>query len=305
MPGMMQLVRTKDHPRGAVPPVVDEADRVAFPQEGCSSASHRAADIRSCIDESLHNGQPARANIRFDAVLFDLDRTLFHFDSSRLWSFANRLIVRGHERLLALGHRPPGLPRYANLMRFYMSMACLRSFVFRREIPIVEVIRFSHARLRIRLSEADAVALAWTCEDVLKERLTVDPESRPLLETLHNAGLRLGLVSNTIAPHFLLDDYLKSVHLLDYLPTRVYSSDVAFRKPHREIFRRALERLGVSAERTVFVGDRMRNDVKGAARLGMTTILVSPTGRAGRSRFRPDHIVRRLSEIPCVLGVQV
>jgi putative hydrolase of the HAD superfamily len=44
------------------------------------------------------------------------------------------------------------------------------------------------------------------------------------------------------------------------------------RKPHPVIFERALDALGVEAERTLFVGDRLYEDVRGAGELGMTTV---------------------------------
>jgi putative hydrolase of the HAD superfamily len=43
------------------------------------------------------------------------------------------------------------------------------------------------------------------------------------------------------------------------------------RKPHPAIFQRALDELGVAAERTLFVGDSLATDLGGAAALGMRT----------------------------------
>jgi len=44
------------------------------------------------------------------------------------------------------------------------------------------------------------------------------------------------------------------------------------RKPHPAIFERALAALEVEPENTLFVGDRLFEDVRGAAELGMTTV---------------------------------
>jgi len=52
----------------------------------------------------------------------------------------------------------------------------------------------------------------------------------------------------------------------------VFSSEVGKRKPHPEIFERALSALDASAEEAIFVGDRLFEDVRGAAELGMTTV---------------------------------
>jgi putative hydrolase of the HAD superfamily len=72
-------------------------------------------------------------------------------------------------------------------------------------------------------------------------------------------------------------------------------------KPHRRIFQTALDRMDVTAERAMYVGDRLGKDVRGSGRVGMRTVLLSRSGRARLSRFRPDHIVQQLSELPPLL----
>ena len=52
----------------------------------------------------------------------------------------------------------------------------------------------------------------------------------------------------------------------------VFSSELGKRKPHAEIFRRALEALGVAPEEALFVGDRLYEDVRGAKAVGMATV---------------------------------
>jgi putative hydrolase of the HAD superfamily len=47
---------------------------------------------------------------------------------------------------------------------------------------------------------------------------------------------------------------------------------VGKRKPHPAIFERALEALEVAPADSVFVGDRLLEDVRGAGELGMTTV---------------------------------
>jgi putative hydrolase of the HAD superfamily len=47
---------------------------------------------------------------------------------------------------------------------------------------------------------------------------------------------------------------------------------VGLRKPHPAIFERVLEELGVAPEDALFVGDRLFEDIRGAAELGMTTV---------------------------------
>lgn len=75
-------------------------------------------------------------------------------------------------------------------------------------------------------------------------------------------------------------------------------------KPSRRIFQLALERLQVSAQHAVFVGDRVDNDIKGAARVGMRTVLLLHGDRAPARTARPDYTVRRLGEVTGIVKQQ-
>ena len=93
-----------------------------------------------------------------------------------------------------------------------------------------------------------------------------------LLESLRSRGLRLGLVSNAFDPGWLLHRDLEQMGIAERIDFAVFSSEVGKRKPHPAIFERALEALAVAPAETMFVGDRLYEDVRGAGELGMTTV---------------------------------
>ena len=97
------------------------------------------------------------------------------------------------------------------------------------------------------------------------------PHTHALLETLRERGLKLALVSNAFDPGWLLHRDLEQMDLARRLDFSVFSSEVGMRKPHPAIFERALAALGVAAEQTLFVGDRLYEDIRGASELGMAT----------------------------------
>jgi putative hydrolase of the HAD superfamily len=93
-----------------------------------------------------------------------------------------------------------------------------------------------------------------------------------LLDALRARRLKLGLVSNAFDPEWLLQRDLEQTGIRQRLDVAVFSSGVGIRKPHAPIFERALAALGVPAERALFVGDRLYEDVRGAGEMGMTTV---------------------------------
>src|SRR3954447_7027333 len=124
--------------------------------------------------------------------------------------------------------------------------------------------------LGAELSEEDvrlyAEASLWEGEMLLF------PHTHALLDSLRARGLKTAIVSNTSVPGWLLEPVLSKQGLASRIDAAVFSSEVGKRKPHPLIFRRALDELGVEPGNALFVGDRVRQDVRGARDAGMVTV---------------------------------
>ena len=106
----------------------------------------------------------------------------------------------------------------------------------------------------------------------------VRPEMVTAVERLREAGLRVGIVSNTTSP---LPRSGAVGELLARFDVVVESFVVGLRKPDPEIYRLALRKLGVAADATVFLDDLGVN-LKAARALGIQTIKVTDPGVALR-----------------------
>jgi putative hydrolase of the HAD superfamily len=124
--------------------------------------------------------------------------------------------------------------------------------------------------LGVELSEDDvrvyAQASLWEGEMLLF------PQAHALLDSLRSRGLKTAIVSNTSVPGWLLEPVLEKQGLASRIDLAVFSSDVGKRKPHPLIFSRSLDGLGIEAGNALFVGDRVRQDVRGARDAGMVTV---------------------------------
>jgi putative hydrolase of the HAD superfamily len=96
------------------------------------------------------------------------------------------------------------------------------------------------------------------------------PDAAETLSALRSAGLKLGLITNGSVR--MQSAKLKCLAITPAFDTILISSLEGVSKPDPEIFRRALERLGASAERAVFVGDHPEVDVAGARRAGLKAV---------------------------------
>jgi putative hydrolase of the HAD superfamily len=132
--------------------------------------------------------------------------------------------------------------------------------------------------------------------------IAVDQEVISVLEGLRGAGYRTGLVSNvSLLPHLMRED-LHRLGIGRHLDETVFSSETGVRKPDPRIFSEALERIGTAAADTVFVGDRLLDDVSGAHAVGMRAVQTRQFRQEHDPDVMPDAVIDHLRELPGVLS---
>lgn len=132
------------------------------------------------------------------------------------------------------------------------------------------------------------------CEGFI-EYVRIDDQAKSALEKLHGE-YKLGIVSNFAIPECVYK--LLEKHGLDtFFDVVVVSGAVNKRKPSPEIFQKALEKIGVSADNTVFVGDTVDADVVGAKAAGMKVIFIERRVQKNADKACPNQTIKSLSEL--------
>jgi putative hydrolase of the HAD superfamily len=201
------------------------------------------------------------------AILFDWGDTLMQF------AYDEALVEAGHRAGLATLDRDelPEVERVAAHFReryepFFWTPGTVE------ELEYPGLVRQLLGDFGIEVSDEELTGFLEAEHAAWDPARQLAAHTHALLEALRGRGLKLGLVSNAFDPGWLLHRDLEQMGLAERLDFSVFSSEVGKRKPHPAIFERALEALAVTAEDTVFVGDRLYEDVRGAAELGMTTV---------------------------------
>ena len=130
----------------------------------------------------------------------------------------------------------------------------------------------------------------------------LDPDVPDLFRRLRADGTRVGVLSNTVWPREWHDEIFERDGVLDLIDGAVYSSEIPWTKPAPEAFRAAMDAVGISNPgRCAFVGDRLFDDIWGAAQVGMHTVHLPhsaiPREQVGHSEGEPDAVVQRISEV--------
>ena len=197
------------------------------------------------------------------AVLFDWGDTLMEF------LYDEELLEASHRAgLAAIGHEDVRITEH--LRERFEPLFGVPGTLEEAEYP--DFIRSVLADFEIELSDEELDRFLEAEHAAWAPARRLGGTTHALLESLRERGLKLGLVSNAFDPGWLLHRDLEEMGLRERLDYAVFSSEVGKRKPHPEIFRRALEALDVPAEEALFVGDRLYEDVRGAGELGMTTV---------------------------------
>ncbi|MFM7141329.1 MAG: HAD family hydrolase [Alphaproteobacteria bacterium] len=228
------------------------------------------------------------------AVLFDFGGTLFDYaDLARaqldtLAALARRIGVADDPGTLAAAHRRAA----SRVFREYLP----RPYYLHEDL-FCDTVRETGRELGRPLD--DEYVAFWFAEQFrnrardfrLREGVT------ETLAALRDRGLHLGMVSN-------IDD-ADLHHLVDLGELRPFfdsllSSEAAGScKPDPRIFDVALERAGCAPGEALFVGDTIAQDVVGANRRGMRSVLLwhRDDKRPPEGEERPHHVVRRIPDL--------
>jgi putative hydrolase of the HAD superfamily len=165
-----------------------------------------------------------------------------------------------------------------------------------------DLLRSAAEELQLELAETALEEAALKHLEGLAADIQHDPQARGVLEELKERDLKIGLLSNTTWPASFHERLLREAELIDLIDERIYTSDLDVTKPHAASFETVLARLGVTAPEAAFVGDRPWDDIYGAKRAGMRTVL-RPNPAVPDHDVEPDATISELRELlPIVDG---
>lgn len=215
--------------------------------------------------------------MKFDAVTFDVDGTLYDF---------------------------------RELAKVFGATALLRRRFLKAYMEAREEVRQTGEICDVRLKQSEGVARRMGCSVEEAVSLTeryieggwekfhrVRPVRgvRELLDALASAGVKLGLISDYPASAKIQG---LGLHDLPWV-TEIAAEPMGALKPHASVYEAALEALDLEASRVLHVGDRLDADVGGAKAVGMAAALFT----AGNSRewpgigYEPDFVFERYEQL--------
>lgn len=236
------------------------------------------------------------ADAAIDGVLFDYGRTLV------TWVYPSDDLLRVLNEYRPRIEAALGVPAPEARTILDDVLLPLEEYVGNEsedEVDYVDVYRQTWDRAGLRLPEEllheilDAEQRCWD------HAVRVDPEAGQLLGSLGARGIKRGVCSNAPFPPQMMRRQLRTNGIAELVDAIVFSSEVGRRKPAPELYEAALDAIGTAPERTLFVGDRVREDYEGPVAMGMRAVVV--TAHAEEEPRDGVPTIRSLAELPSLL----
>ncbi|MBB6678153.1 HAD-IA family hydrolase [Cohnella lubricantis] len=225
----------------------------------------------------------------YKAVLFDLDNTLLNYSASELESM--KRTCKDHD---LFEDDPAG---WSSFWQAYTEHNARHWFDFVgggsvKSMP--DVLKFSFRDALAGTEEHLHERLAATYWQYFCGSSIFEDGAEHLLSKL--AGdYALGIVSNGIGE--AQRGRLQAGRIADRFHSVIVSDEIGIRKPDARIFQQALRELGASREETLFIGDSLQDDYRGAVQAGIDFCYYNRSGSVLPAGVKPTYAVTHLSQV--------
>jgi HAD superfamily hydrolase (TIGR01509 family) len=163
-------------------------------------------------------------------------------------------------------------------------------FLFEAVLSGLGAPRYTHPEiLAARLCDIQMEAIAAS--------IHACPGALEVLRALRTAGFRVALLSN-LSHASAIGNLLSKSGLEGLFDATILSENIGFCKPHPAMFRALLEKLNLSPQHIVHIGDDAVADIWGASSFGMRSIWLSPAARPyPAGRHQPTWTISDLRQL--------
>jgi len=238
---------------------------------------------------------------KLKGIIFDMGSTLLEFENSSWKVLGERSAQRSYDFLKNKGLIKLDFNLYSALIADLFSSAYELSEQNLEELRFEDLGKEIFKELNLNLEDGDYTGFLNAYYQPITEQVTLIQGAVETLRYFKEEGYKLGLISNTIFPvRFHLKE-LERFGLFPYFDLILFSSEVGYKKPHPQIFIQSLDRLKIEAEESIYIGDKLIEDIGGAKNIGMKAILKFKEGRDYTAPLNPDGVIKDLAELPGII----
>jgi len=230
------------------------------------------------------------------AVLFDLDNTLYDYDSAHKKAmkeiykeFTNHIKLSSGEfsKLFKISR--------AEIHKELAGTASAHNRVLYFQRLIEKTYKTVNPTVILKLYDA-----YW---DTLLDNMALLSGALELLKYLKKSKVSIAIVSDLTTNIQLRK--LERLGISDYVDVLVTSEEAGSEKPHAIMFLLTLNKLEVGPHEAIMVGDNTIADIEGANFVGLTTVLLKKGAVAQKLKEdlqKPDYLIHKISDVKRILA---
>jgi YjjG family noncanonical pyrimidine nucleotidase len=222
--------------------------------------------------------------MKYEWILFDVDGTLFDYESAEAFALEATLKKYGHKAS----------------PEFIKMYGLINSKLFGQlELAQITVEELKTKRFKLLLNQFGFNIHEGEFSNQYIEYLSNASQLLPgAVETVKALHSKCNLILITNGISKVQRSRLHASELNAYLDDIVISEEVGFAKPSKKIFDIAFERMNQpSKEKTLIVGDSLGSDMAGGVNYGMDTCWYNPTGMQNNRCFKVTYEIQDLMEV--------
>ncbi len=228
------------------------------------------------------------------SVIFDIDSTLYDYDSANVSALAALSSYTEN----AFGWQPGQMQEEnRRMMRILAQEMGSTAGSHNRLIRYQRILEEKGIPLSPHVLRM--YRLYW---ETLMEKAALFDGAEDTLRTIHGRGIRIGI--GTDMTSVMQVEKLERFGLMRYIDYFVSSEEAGAEKPDRRLFDLCVRKSGCRAEECLFVGDNYRKDYCGAVQAGLEAALFLADGddeKAAGFEKQGVRVIRALREVTGLL----
>ncbi len=234
------------------------------------------------------------ANHTYQHVFFDLDHTLWDFDTNS----KETLYDLYHELRLST----IGIPEFEHFHSTYHHHNTIFWDRFRKGYITREELRWKRMWRTLTDYKVHDELLAKTLSEryleILPTKKNLFIDTLIILDYLKEKGYPMHLITNGFEK--TQHAKVRNSNLQHYFTHVITSEAAGIMKPHVAIFEYAVKVAGTTAEHSIMIGDTLDADIEGGNNAGMHTVYFNPLTPA-TGNIVPTFTINNLSELKTIL----
>ena len=227
-----------------------------------------------------------------------MGETLLTFGRVSTFKYFYRGAKRSYEFLQTISSNIPPFPWYVVKCLLILRLRNFYSNITGRDFDAKEVLGRAAEKYGIKFDEQQLTEFVWRWYEPLSKVGSVEPGLAETLKKLKDAGLKLGILSNTFINASALERHLGQYVDVSLFDMRGYSYQYKYKKPNPLIFVDAAEQIGVTPNNIAYVGDRINKDIIPTMKLDMTAILKKAYTNEEEKPPKGAFVINEIKELP-------